>query len=289
MDRSPRGPRRVTLVEAAILGTVQALTEFLPVSSSGHLRLGAAWLNVDGGHDLLFDIVLHLGTLGAVLGIYRARIVSLVADLASNLGAMRQGLRGWLEASEGARMLALTVIATLPTGLIGVALSDPLEGDAVGPRVVGALLVLNGAVLWYSKRFGEDREVPERPLSIGGIGPREAFLIGIAQGVAVLPGISRAGMTIVCALALGARRLKAAEFSFLLSIPAILGASVLSFDVAAIRASDAAAATYALGALVSALVGVAALLFLLRLLRDAHFHRFALYCWLLGAAAIAIG
>ena len=279
----------MTLVEAAILGTVQALTEFLPVSSSGHLRLGAAWLNVDGGHDLLFGVVLHLGTLGAVLGIYRARIVSLVADLASNLGAMRQGLRGWLEASEGARMLALTVIATLPTGLIGVALSDPLEGDAVGPRVVGALLVLNGAVLWYSKRFGEDREVPERPLSIGGIGPREAFLIGIAQGVAVLPGISRAGMTIVCALALGARRLKAAEFSFLLSIPAILGASVLSFDVAAIRASDAAAATYALGALVSALVGVAALLFLLRLLRDAHFHRFALYCWLLGAAAIAIG
>lgn len=279
----------MNLVDAALLGTVQALTEFLPVSSSGHLRLGAAWLDIEGGHDLLFDIVLHLGTLAAVLGIYGARIATLVRDLGAKLGALRQGPRAWLEASEGARMLLLTLVATLPTGVIGLLLSDPLEGDAVGPRMVGALLVLNGGVLWYSKRFHDEGEAPDRPLSIGGIGPREALLIGIAQGVAVLPGISRAGMTIVTALALGAKRMKAAEFSFLLSIPAILGASVLAFDLDAVRASASGADAYVVGALVSAGVGVAALLGLLRLLRAAQFHRFAVYCWLLGALAIAVG
>lgn len=281
----------MNLVDAGVLGAVQALTEFLPVSSSGHLRLGNAWLGVEGGHDLLFDIVLHLGTLLAVVAVYRRRIGFLLADLLRNLGKVTQGVRGWVGASEGARYALLVIIATLPTGVIGVLLKDVLDSDTVGVRVVGGLLLVNACILLLSKRFQDDARTDEEksPFHVGGIGPREALLIGIAQGCAVLPGISRSGSTIVTALALGAWRMKAAEFSFLLSIPAILGASLVEFDVDAILATDSGAAPYVLGAVISAGLGVLALLFLLRLLRSAQFHHFAWYCAVLGVAALLLG
>ncbi len=281
----------MNLVDAGMLGAVQALTEFLPVSSSGHLRLGNAWLGVEGGHDLLFDIVLHLGTLLAVVGVYGKRIGFLLADLLRGLGGLRDGVMQWLSQSEGARYLLLVVLATVPTGVIGLLLKDVLDGDTVGVRVVGGLLLLNAVMLALSKRFsgGEPSLEEKSPLHVGGIGPREALLIGIAQGCAVLPGISRSGATIVTALALGAWRMKAAEFSFLLSIPAILGATVMEFDLDAFTTADGGAAPYLLGAVVSAGLGVAALLVLLRLLRSAQFHHFAWYCAVLGGAALVLG
>jgi undecaprenyl-diphosphatase len=283
-------------VDAAVLGTIQALTEFLPVSSSGHLRLGSAFLGLEEGHDLLFDIVLHLGTLLAVVGVYRKRIGFLLADVFRHLGDLRYGVLGWLERSEGTRYAMLVVLATLPTGVIGVLMKSVISGDSIGVRAVGGLLLVNAVLLAVSKRF-PGAEAPsdpkgidaQRPYSVGGIGPREALLIGIMQGLAVLPGISRSGATIVTALALGAWRMKAAEFSFLLSIPAILGATLVEFDLDAIAAASGGVQVYLLGAVVSAAVGVLALLGLLRLLRSAQFHHFAWYCALVGLAALLFG
>ena len=274
------------LLDAIWLGIIQGLTEFLPVSSSGHLRLMHAWLNTETEGDLFFDILLHIGTLVAVGFVYRETIVRVVKDAFAHLPKLVSGPRAALEASEGLRYVLLAVIATLPTGVAGVLMSDTMDSDFFSPTIVGGLLLLNGAMLW-SSRYSEGREVEGRALSVAGIGPREALFIGIAQSVAILPGISRSGMTIVTALFLGAQRMKAAEFSFLISIPAIAGALVLKLTDGVVIDS-ASVAPYAAGALISATVGVVALLFLLRLVKKAQFHHFAFYCWALGLTAIVL-
>ena len=283
------------MLKAALLGLIQALTEFLPVSSSGHLRIANAMLGFEADHDLLFDIVLHVGTLLAVVLVYHQRILFLLGGVARGLaGVAKNGLSAVRE-HEGLRYLVLIIIATIPTGIMGVLLSDVMDSEFFSTPVVGGLLLLNGVILRVSKRFSDASEGRSEngdgssgtgAWSIGGIGPREALLIGIAQGIAVCPGISRSGSTIVCALALGAPRMKAAEFSFFLSIPAILGAVVLMLDFDAISASGHAG-VYLVGAAVSAGVGVLALRLLLGVVRAAQLHRFAWYCWALDVVAIA--
>jgi undecaprenyl-diphosphatase len=275
------------VLDSALLGLIQALTEFLPVSSSGHLRLGHAWFGFEAPDDLLFDIVLHLGTLVAVLLVYHRRVLTLLAGVARGLVAAKDGLRGALEAHEGLRYLALLVLATIPTGVLGILLKGVVDSDAFGVRQVGVMLLINGCILFASRQFtGSDEDDEAHLLSVGGIGPREALIIGIAQGLAVMPGISRSGSTIVTALVLGANRMKAAEFSFFLSIPAILGAVVLEFDPAAISAGPGGATPYLVGAAVSASAGVLALVALLGVVRAAKLHHFAFYSWVLGATAV---
>ncbi len=278
------------MFESALLGLIQALTEFLPVSSSGHLRLGHAWLGFEVPDDLLFDIVLHLGTLVAVLVVYRKRVGKLLADIGRGLKDLSGGVESAMAKHEGLRYFVLLIIATLPTGVLGVLLKDIVGGEAFTVPVVGGMLLINGGVLFVSRYF--DKESPEeddRTFAVGGIGIKEALIIGIAQGLAVCPGISRSGSTIVMALALGANRMKAAEFSFFLSIPAILGAVVLEIDPAAMQAGPGGMTPYIVGAVVSAGAGVLALIALLGVVKAAKLHRFAFYCWALGIAAIVWG
>ncbi|MCB9506825.1 MAG: undecaprenyl-diphosphate phosphatase [Myxococcales bacterium] len=276
------------MLDAVILGLIQALTEFLPVSSSGHLKLGHAWLGYDAPDDLLFDVLLHVGTLVAVFFVYRKRIGSLIAGVARGVAALPGGPRAALAAHEGLRYLVLIIIATLPTAVIGLALEDWVETGITSPRAVGGLLLVNGAILFASRWTKGEGAAATGPLAVGGLGPRQALLIGIVQGIAVLPGISRSGSTIVAALALGAARLEAAEFSFFLSIPAILGAVILKVDPE-LLASATELPAYLAGASVSAIGGVAALTLLLGVVRSARLHRFAFYCWLIGLVAVIVG
>lgn len=276
------------MLDAVILGLIQALTEFLPVSSSGHLKLGHAWLGYDAPDDLLFDVLLHVGTLVAVFFVYRKRIGSLIAGVARGVAALPGGPRAALAAHEGLRYLVLIIIATLPTAVIGLALEDWVETGITSPRAVGGLLLVNGAILFASRWTKGEGAAATGPLAVGGLGPRQALLIGIVQGIAVLPGISRSGSTIVAALALGAARLEAAEFSFFLSIPAILGAVILKVDPE-LLASATELPAYLAGASVSAIGGVAALTLLLGVVRSARLHRFAFYCWLIGLVAVTVG
>ena len=279
------------LLDALWLGIVQGLTEFLPVSSDGHLGLAHHFLGAVGSDDLFFDLMLHLGTLVAVFTVFGGDVVHFTREGLRGLGRIpREGFAAAAAQSEGLRLGILIVVASVPTAIIGLLLKKPVESHAFSAAGVALMIMLNGVTLW-SSRFAPPRLArPDGTWTVAGIGPKQAFLIGIAQGLAVLPGISRSGSTIVASLWLGAERQRAAQYSFLLSIPAILGAFVLQADRDAMASAMATPLPYLLGTVISALVGVFALRFVLRLLQAARFHHFAWYCWGIGLVAlIALG
>jgi undecaprenyl-diphosphatase len=278
--------------DSIVLGLVQGLTEFLPVSSSGHLRIGHALFAKDA-ESLFFDIVLHVGTLLAVIGFYGRDIRNLLVDAWWTI--RKEGLGRAFADSIGVRTIVAVVVATIPTGIIGVLLKDAMEGPAFTVRVVGGLLMLNGAILFASKWAGPaPAEGPEEHTgasaanALKSLSVRNAVILGLAQGFAVLPGISRSGSTIVTALALGVPREQAARLSFLMSIPAILGALALSTRHGVHVPMDELGPMIT-GAAVAAISGLGALLAVVMMLRKARLHHFAWYCWALGLWALISG
>jgi undecaprenyl-diphosphatase len=247
--------------EAALLGVVQGLTEFLPISSSGHLVLAGHLLGLDLP-GVVFEVVVHLATLCAVLWVYRSRVAALAG------GALRGERAAW-------EYLGLLALATVPAGLAGVLGRDFFEGMFDRPLSAAAFLVVTGFLVW-SIRYTAPRAGRERPT------PRTAGWVGVAQALAILPGISRSGTTMAVGVWKGVDAVRMAEFSFLLSVPAILGAGVL--QIGAIRATDPAGAIPLAAGFVAALVtGVAAIRLFVRTLERRTFHWFALYCWVVGA------
>lgn len=281
----------MSFLEAILLAIVQGATEFLPISSSGHLVLGQHFLGIEEP-QLLFDIILHVGTLLAVVLFYRDSIAEIVRDSLGGLRAFAQTRQlADLFAGDGARVAALVVLATLPTGVIGLLLEkvlDPADGERIitAPVVCGILLV-NGCIL-ITHRVLRERDVKHAgALTVWNLTLLGAFAIGVAQGFAVLPGISRSGTTITAALIVGTTRVQAARFSFLLSIPAILGALVLKFDPAVFAgAGGSVIALYIGAALVAAVVGYLCLRLLVFMLERAQFHHFAWYCWVVGVIGL---
>ena len=265
------------LLFATFLGVVQGLTEFLPVSSSGHLAvLQELWIWA-GGDPTLFDeqvafnLVLHVGTLLPVLIMYRADIGAVVSDV--------RGEGPWLS-RPGLRLGAWVVVGTIPTGIIGLALKDVFEQLFGSIGMVGVAFALTGALLYRT------RSLPAGERDISSMTWKHALIIGLAQGFAITPGISRSGTTIAVAIMLGLRRDLAARYSFLLSVPAILGAFVLEarhLDLA----SSHAIAPLLVGFVAAALSGWAALVVLLKLVKAGDFSRFAWYLWPLAAVAVA--
>jgi len=256
-------------LSAAILGVVQGLTEFLPVSSSGHLVLFQHWLPVSGD-PVAFDLALHLGTLIPVLWVYRSDLANVVHDSIRGDGPYWQ--------RPGVRLLLVLIAATIPTAIIGLGLEDVFEKLFHNPRAVGIAFAATGTVLWFT-RSAPRGETDAHQLSWG-----RAVAIGLAQGVAITPGISRSGSTIAAGLFLGMDREAAARFSFLLSIPAIGGAFVL-------KMGDLSLGTLSLGPLLigvftSAVSGYIALRILLRLVRGGDFSKFAFYLWPLAVFAL---
>jgi len=219
----------MTLSEGIALAVLQGLTEFLPVSSSGHLTLASAFFRIPG-NTLAFDVVLHLGTLTAVLAVFGGDLLSLVA------GALR-GDRGKV------REIMVLAVASVPAGIVGLTLSGWVERAAGSPLAVSLLMLLTGTVL-FATRFAPEGE--------GKPGFRTGAVIGVSQALAVLPGVSRSGMTISSGLFCGTGRAEAGRFSFLLSVPAILGAAVMELPGAE---WDTSSTVLAVGFAVSALVG----------------------------------
>ena len=254
--------------QALALGTIQGLTEFLPVSSSGHLAL-AEWLFGMAGGGVAFPVLLHVGTLVAVGLAYPASVARLVVGGLRLPRVLGRPLATWPEAEAFA---ARIVVASIPGGIAGVLLNDRIETAFTNPGVVGVLLLCTGVILFSTR----GRDGGTKP-----VGFREAWIIGCAQAVAILPGISRSGTTIATALLLGVKREQAAEFSFLASVPLILGAGALEARKIA-GASGTSPAVLALGFVAAAVVGWAAIVWLVRLVRAGVFHRFAPYCWAVG-------
>ncbi|MFO8056505.1 MAG: undecaprenyl-diphosphate phosphatase [bacterium] len=270
------------IIQAIVLGVLQGLTEFLPVSSSGHLALCKQVIPGFQEPGMLLDVMLHVGTLAAVLAYYRREIGDLFRvayELAFRKNAERD--------PESARLLLGIIIASVPTAIIGLLLEERVEVFSASLWKVGAALVATGVMLIAGKMISE--RVRQRP---GNPGYLSSFLVGIAQGLAVIPGISRSGATISMARGLGTGGTEAARFAFLVSIPAIGGAALLK----AVEHMDRIkgftpeeAAAYIIGPLVAAMVGYAAIAAVMREIREGRFVYYSIYCLVLGLNAIVAG
>jgi undecaprenyl-diphosphatase len=253
----------VTVLEAVLLGLVQGLTEFLPVSSSGHLVLGQALLGLELP-GVAFELMLHLATVCAVFWVYRAAIARLI-------GGVFRGDRASLAYA------GLLAAASVPAALAGTLAATLFEGAYERPIVAASMLLVTGFWIW-TIRWSGPRARESRP----GIG--SAVAIGIAQALAILPGVSRSGSTVATGVWLGVEVDRMAEFSFLLSLPAILGAGFLQFGGADSGLSASGAVPLVAGFATACLSGVLAIRIFLSMLKSRKFHRFSYYCWAVGLA-----
>ena len=263
-------------LQALILGIVQGLTEFLPISSSGHLVI-VPWLLGWPAPGLLFDTVLHLGTLVAVLLYFRSDIVSLLLSWVKSLTS--RSLSDPL-----ARLAWLIVVASVPASLAGVLFKGIFESAFSSPALAGTLLLCTAVILVLAEEVARRRD---RVVELGWWG---AVAVGVAQAFAIFPGISRSGATIAVGLTLGLKRAEAARFSFLLAVPVVLGAGGSQLlDLARHPAPDGSAqpSLILLGFLAAAVSGYLAIGFLMRYLRSRSLYLFAGYTALIGVLAIS--
>ncbi len=261
------------LISMIVLAIVQGITEFLPVSSSGHLVIGGVLLGVgESDKDILFETAVHAGTLGAVIVYYRSRLSGLARSLAAWIGS---GFRAEGQVRDDVAYIGLIALGSVPAAVIGLSLRGPLTSAFGSPLLASVLLVVTGVFLLFSRgRHGRSA-----------IGWKIAILIGLAQAVAILPGCSRSGLTITTAMICGLGFSAAAEFSFLLSIPAIIGALLLEAVSAGPGLTGSEVAVLAVSAAVAFASGYAALRLLVWILGRGRFHRFSWYLIPAGTAA----
>jgi undecaprenyl-diphosphatase len=262
----------MTTIQALILGIIQGLSEFLPISSSAHLAL-APWLFGWADPGLSFDVALHLGTLIAVLWYFRAEWVSLVKAAGSIVATRRA------DTVEKKRVLFL-IIATIPGAIGGFLLEKPAETAFRSPALIATMLIVMGIILWLVDRYS----AADRPLS--GMKWLDAVLIGLAQVVALIPGVSRSGGTITAGRALRFDRESAAKFSFLMSMPIIAGAALLK--VPSVIRESGFTTPLIVGVLASAISGWLAISIVMRYVTRHSYGIFAAYRVLLGVAVLAI-
>jgi undecaprenyl-diphosphatase len=258
-------------LQAALLGIVQGLTEFLPVSSSAHLILARLFFGFDGDKfGLAFDVACHVGTLIAVLIYFRA-------DIARLLGAVP---RLFSRDDPDAHLIWLLVVGTIPAVVAGLLFKNLIEEHLRTPAIAAAMLAA-GALLFFVAEAVGDKKRTEGSLTLG-----EALLIGCAQAVALVPGVSRSGATISVALLLGLRRAEAARFIFLLAIPAILGAAASEAPKLIKAGLGDTAPLFAIGVVSSAIVGYLAVKYFIRYLGN---HSLAVFAWYrLALAAVTV-
>jgi undecaprenyl-diphosphatase len=271
----------MSIIQAIVLAVVQGITEFLPVSSDGHLVL-VPWLFGWPDQGLAFDAAIHLGTLGAVILYFRREWAGLARGLVTGSAVKFGNPRGEAGEMRPWRLALLIAIALIPTAAIGFALKDTVEGPLRKPEWAGAFLIVTGVLLAGGDYLGKQLRRMEAA------GPLDAITMGIAQGLAVLPGLSRSGSTIAAGLTTGLSREAAGRLSFLIAVPAIVGASALLLvDIA--RADNVAtpgAGVIAIGIAGSFITGMFALGLLMRLLRRGSLRPFAIYCALLGVGIL---
>lgn len=258
-------------LSAAILAIVQGLTEFLPVSSSGHLVLGETLLGSEVfGNSIAFELVVHLGTFLAVLVIFWKDIINLASIFISRIGRPGSWKSDFQE-NEEFRFSTLMLVGMLPAGVIGLLLRDQISSLFSEPFMVSIALLVTGTMLLATRFFKKS----DKPIDL-----KRAILIGFAQALALIPGISRSGSTISVALALGVRQEQAARFSFIMVLPLIVAATLLEFiDLLSVGISPDEIIILLIGLIVSFVVGIFSLKWLLQLLKGGKFHYFAGYCY----------
>ena len=275
-----------------VLGLLQGLTEFLPVSSSGHLVLMQHFMGMKEP-QLFLDIMVHVGTLGAICLVYYRIIWKITEGCVRTLCSLRSpttssyGDRKFYrsplqEFSKNAelRFVWFIILGNIPAGIIGVLLKDSIESAFASPTIVACMLIVTGLLLQLS-RVAKKNPTPRQALNSW-----DAIRIGIAQAIAIMPGISRSGSTISIGLATGVSPQTAAQYSFLLSVPAILGASVL--ELKDIHEVSLAPISIIIGTLTAFIVGYIVLRGLLATLNRGRFVVFSYYCFGLGGLVLLI-
>ncbi|QSE96855.1 undecaprenyl-diphosphatase UppP [Fulvivirga lutea] len=262
----------MSAIEALVLGIIQGLTEFLPVSSSGHLELGALLLNIKPGNNLLFAIIVHGATALSTIVVFRNTIWQLIKSLFQ------------FKLNEDTKLIIQIVISMIPVGVVGLFFEKEIESFFSGNVVlVASMLGITGILLlltYYAKNTTKE------------LSYTKAFIIGIAQAIAIMPGISRSGATISTALLLGVNREKAAKFSFLMVLPPILGATLLKvkdyFEAPSATDNSLAILPMILGFLAAFISGLLACTWMINLVKRGKLIYFAIYCILISIIALSV-
>jgi undecaprenyl-diphosphatase len=254
--------------QSIILGLVQGLTEFLPISSSGHLVFSERLLHINKG-DVVFEVMVHIGTLVAVLFFFRKRIMAMLFSL---FALFKQ--KKTVEQQDNLKLVWFLILGTIPAVLFGLFFKKMLEESFSSVRWTSIEFLINGVMListiWAINKGRR-------------INYRNSIYIGIAQAIAIVPAISRSGSTIAAGMFSGISKETAAEFSFLLSIPAIGGAAILEIpEFLKVASSSTVLHTYLVGTLVAGVVGYLSIAFLLSVIKRGKFYLFGLYCLALG-------
>ncbi len=261
----------MNLLQAIFLGVVQGLTEFLPVSSSGHLVFFQSLFGMKEP-QLFFDVMLHLGTLLAVVVYFRSDIWKIAQGMGAILKRSHKNL-------PQVKLFLWIIVATIPTGLIGIFFKDWFESLFSKPKVVGIMLLITGLVLFLTRWVKKEGRTIEK------MNWMDSIIIGIAQGIAIIPGISRSGATISTGLFCGLNRELSGKFSFLLSIPAILGATFLESHKIG---SSLEVQIGLLGMAVAFLVGIFSLTLLTKIIKMGKIFNFSYYCCGMGILMIIL-
>ncbi|WP_258103657.1 undecaprenyl-diphosphate phosphatase [Marinoscillum sp. MHG1-6] len=259
----------MTWLEAVILGIIQGVTEFLPVSSSGHLEIGSVLLGVETNDNLLFAIIVHAATALSTITVYRQDIRDIIMGLFE------------FKYNESVRFALKIIISMIPVGIVGVFFEDDISALFGGNLVlVGSMLLVTSALLFFT-HFTKS---PNGSVTYG-----KSFVIGLAQAIAILPGISRSGATISTGLLLGVEKSKATRFSFLMVLIPILGAALLKFkDYLEMPATEVSTGffTLALGFIAAFVSGYIACKWMIGIVRKGKLTYFAVYCLVIGLIAL---
>ena len=287
----------MTFFQAVLMGIIQGLTEFLPVSNSGHLALinGIFGVETDGG--ILFEVLLHVATLAAVCAVYYKDIIRIVLDFFAickdvcinigrffkNISAINRQEYVQICTTPHRKLVVMLIISTIPTGIMGVLLDDVVEAVSGNLLIVGLCLLGTGGILFLSDLI-ENGSKKQKDANFG-----DSLIVGITQGFAVLPGLSRSGTTITGCLLCGFDRKFAVKYSFLMSVPAILGALVLElFKLPGSEGTGVSAGACIVAMLLAAVIGYFALRLVNALAVNRKFKPFWIYCFAVGAIAIII-
>jgi undecaprenyl-diphosphatase len=259
------------IIEALILGLIQGLTEFLPVSSSGHLEIGNVLLNVQASNNLMFSVVVHAATALSTIIVFRKDLLSIIKDIFK------------FQWNESVEFILKIGISMVPIFVIGMLFEDQIEGLFTGNLLlVGSMLLITGVLLAFTY-FVRNKEG-------GKVGYMQAMIIGLAQAIAILPGISRSGATIATALLLGVEKEKAARFSFLMVLIPILGASflkLLDYLEQPVQEQAVGGIVLLVGFLIAFIAGLIACSIMIKLVKKGKLIYFAIYCGIVGSIAIA--
>lgn len=285
----------MSLLQAILMGLIQGLTEFLPVSSSGHLALFRILFGVETETGMLFDVLLHVGTLIAIFVVYykdiwkmivegcciiRDAVVNVVLFFKNKSGKEEEPYRKIVNSSYR-KFVMLVIVSTIPTGIIGFVGRDAIDKASQILIVPGICLIVTAILLFIADHTRDGEKLPKN------VTYTNAFSVGIAQGIATLPGLSRSGTTITACLLCGFNRKFAVKYSFIMSIPAILGALVLELkDFSAVDITGMEIVYYIVGMAIAAIVGYICIKTMLVIVRKKKFTCFAIYCLIIGAVSI---